>query len=113
MYSLPNVRCGSLPHQLIRSGACCRSGWFTGNPEVISSPVRLVPTNALLVRNRNESRHADLPDLDTNASVGSWRCHFKFVQPSRAKRIPHPRSHTGVKDKSVRREPKWNSSTDV
>jgi hypothetical protein len=35
MYSLPNVRCGSLPHQLIRYGACCRSGWFTGYPEVI------------------------------------------------------------------------------
>src|SRR6266478_9060281 len=35
---------------------------ITGNPDVISSPVRLVPTNALLVRNRNESRHADFHD---------------------------------------------------
>lgn len=35
MYSLPNVRCGSLPHELTQSGACRCSGWFTGKQEVI------------------------------------------------------------------------------
>ena len=54
------------------------SGWMTGNPEIISSPAGLVPTNALVIiyfrrQRRVPFKEVQSPQADLSLLIGpTW-----------------------------------------